>query len=163
MGRIKRLKGGLQRLRHFRGHGVHSPFVYSLFRGVFMRREVIPTEDLSLLDEIAKINLSSRVEVELQNVYTHCGYKSFSIDPSEEGAESDFVVVSTSYPTLDIDPLLTKLRERGTTVAILISRKDRERERVCEEIVERHPSTTIRRPNYLLIFNNHLPKQHFQL
>ena len=32
------------RLRHFRGHGVHSPFAYALVRQVYMKRRRLPRE-----------------------------------------------------------------------------------------------------------------------
>jgi hypothetical protein len=35
--------------------------------------------------------------------------------------------------------------------------------RVCKEIVEQHRSTTVDNRAYLLVFNNHLPKQGFTL
>lgn len=36
------LRNRLSRARYFRGHGVHSPFVYTIVREVFMRRELLP-------------------------------------------------------------------------------------------------------------------------
>ena len=41
-GGMRRLGSRLARVRYFRGHGVHSPFVYDLVREVFMRRELLP-------------------------------------------------------------------------------------------------------------------------
>ena len=36
-GRVSELRNRLSRARYFRGHGVHSPFVYDIVRSVFMR------------------------------------------------------------------------------------------------------------------------------
>ena len=41
-GRLSELRNRLARARYFRGHGVHSPFVYDIVREVFMRRELLP-------------------------------------------------------------------------------------------------------------------------
>ena len=41
-GRIAELHNRLVRARYFRGHGVHSPFVYNIVREVFMRGELLP-------------------------------------------------------------------------------------------------------------------------
>ena len=41
-GRMAELRNRLSRARYFRGHGVHSPFVYTIVREVFMRRELLP-------------------------------------------------------------------------------------------------------------------------
>lgn len=36
----ERLRSHLARARFFRGHGVHSPFVYAIVRQVFMKTEL---------------------------------------------------------------------------------------------------------------------------
>ena len=41
-GRMAELRNRLSRARYFRGHGVHSPFVYDLVRQVFMRDSLLP-------------------------------------------------------------------------------------------------------------------------
>lgn len=41
-GRVAGLKNRLVRARYFRGHGVHSPFVYAIVRQVFMRHDLLP-------------------------------------------------------------------------------------------------------------------------
>lgn len=50
----------IYRFRHWRGHGVHSPFVYSLVREVFMRR--LP------------------LERELEEVFLCCRARSFGVN-----------------------------------------------------------------------------------
>ena len=41
-GRVTELRNRLSRARFFRGHGVHSPFVYDVVRNVFMRDTLLP-------------------------------------------------------------------------------------------------------------------------
>lgn len=41
-GRLRELRNRLSRARYFRGHGVHSPFVYDIVREVFMRDGLLP-------------------------------------------------------------------------------------------------------------------------
>lgn len=41
-GRVTELRNRLSRARFFRGHGVHSPFVYDVVRHVFMRDTLLP-------------------------------------------------------------------------------------------------------------------------
>ena len=38
---LKHLPTHLRRARFFRGHGVHSPYVYDIVRKVFMQRELV--------------------------------------------------------------------------------------------------------------------------
>ena len=49
----------------------------------------------------------------------------------------------------------------GTTIVVMDPYADAARELVCREIITNHKSTTVDNRGYLLIFNNHLPKQHF--
>ena len=69
-------------VRHYRGHGVHSPFVYSLVRQVFMRRRV-EGEDTALYTELILRNVSRRRATQLQNLYSHCGYENYLIADAE--------------------------------------------------------------------------------
>lgn len=41
-GGVSELRNRLSRVRYFRGHGVHSPFVYDIVRSVFMRDDLLP-------------------------------------------------------------------------------------------------------------------------
>jgi len=45
-GRVSELRNRLSRARYFRGHGVHSPFVYDIVRSVFMRDDLLPGMEL---------------------------------------------------------------------------------------------------------------------
>ena len=46
-GRVTELRNRLSRARFFRGHGVHSPFVYDVVRNVFMRDTLLPGDRAS--------------------------------------------------------------------------------------------------------------------
>lgn len=65
------------RARYFRGHGVHSPFVYDLVRHVFMRAELLPG-DRSLYEALLAVGIAERRAVQLQNLAIHCGYGSLA-------------------------------------------------------------------------------------
>ncbi len=104
--------------------------------------------------------VSRRTATELYNIYIYCGYKSFAVDPSDTESLNgcvDFAIFTDGCS----DELLTYLGECGTTVVIL--RKGRWSREWLTKIVENHRSTTVLRRGYLMIFNNHLPKQHFTL
>ncbi len=161
---LRRLRNRLSRIRHFRGHGIHSPYIYNIVREVFMRRTLLAaTQELELYDKLQRVGeISRRYIVELQNVATHCGYRVFAVNSVElEGI--DMVVVTSNHPTNLIEGVLREAISCGTTVAILHPNGRVEREDVCTRIVAEHKSTSIMRREYLLIFNNHLPKQHFEL
>lgn len=128
-----------------------------------MSRVLMSSETLGLYDILEReARLRPRYRVELQNLATHCNYHSFVVDECElEGVE--LVVVTPRYPVEQIANLMRSAVANGTTVVILHPENRADRREVCDRVVVEHRSTTVRRADYLLIFNNHLPKQHFEL
>lgn len=157
-GRVAELKNRLVRARYFRGHGVHSPFVYALVREVFMRHELLPGPR-ALYEELRAAGVEPRRAVQLQNLFIHCGYTSCAMDR----AGVDFCVVTEALPAADLLALVDEARRSGTTLAVLHPYADEERIRLCRRIVAEHGCTSVDNRAYLLIFNNYLPKQHFRI
>ena len=157
--RLKLLTEQLYRARHFRGHGVHSPYVYDIVRKVFMQSKLVATST-DLHDALRERGIAARRCVQLQNLVEHCGYDSWRLDAMED---CRFVVctLDTTYEHLADYALYA--REHGITLCIMDPYNNANRWRVCKEIVEQHRSTTVDNRAYLLVFNNHLPKQRFVL
>ena len=150
----------LSRIRHFRGHGVHSPFVYSLVRKVFMRRTLIDPEQDNLYNALVELQISPKRAIELQNIATLLEYHTFSID-SDQG-DADFNIITTSE-VIDIRTAFECTKSSGTTLVILTPYLNKERREICRELIESHNSTSVDNRGYLIFFNNHLPKQHYRL
>lgn len=157
-GRVAELKNRLVRARYFRGHGVHSPFVYTIVREVFMRRELLPGSR-TLYEALLAVGVEPRRAVQLQNLFIHCGYASFALNR----AGNDFCVVTEALPAGEVPALVEEARRCGTTLAVLHPYADEERLRLCRRIVAGHRCTTVDNRAYLLVFNNYLPKQHFRI
>jgi hypothetical protein len=94
---------------------------------------------------------------------THCGYESFSIDKSENGEKCDMIITTLSTPTEQLRAFAERAAQDKTTLAIISPYYDKERAEMCKEIVEAHRCTSVDNRAYLLLFNNHLPKQKFRL
>lgn len=156
--RMAELRNRLSRARYFRGHGVHSPFVYDIVREVFMRSELLPG-DRSLYERLVGAGIPHRRAVQLQNLAIHCGYSSFGMNR----ADADLCIVTRDFPRSETLALIRSAAEGGHTVAVLSPYDGRERQALCAQIVAGHRSTTVDNRAYLLIFNNYLPKQHFRL
>ena len=156
---LKHLPTHLRRARHFRGHGVHSPYIYNIVRKVFMQNKLV-AEMRDLHDALVARGIASRRCVQLQNLVAHCDYESWSIDTLRP-CQMLIATMATTFEQLM--EYADYAREQGITLCIMRPYNNAERWAVCSQIIEEHPSTTVDNRGYLLIFNNHLPKQRFRL
>ena len=90
-GRVSELRNRLSRARYFRGHGVHSPFVYDIVRSVFMRDDLLPGRR-DLYEALLTAGVSRRRAVQLQNLMIHCGYTTFGLNR----ADAEFCVATAA-------------------------------------------------------------------
>ena len=156
---LKHIGGYVRRARYFRGHGVHSPYVYDIVRQVFMRRELM-AGDHPLYDRLMALDVPRRRAVQIDNLAIHCGYKTWAVDELEH-ADIIIATLATRYDRLA--EYARYARETGATLCIMAPYNNADRWRVVRDIVDNHPSTTVDNRGYLLVFNNHLPKQRFRL
>ncbi len=151
----------LARVRYFRGHGVHSPFVYQLVRQVFMRRFFL-TEERGLYDLLRAGNLSSRRAMQLQNLALYCGYDLFAVDGWKAGC--DLLILTTTLAEEEVTRLVKVAAEAGATVALLDPYEGRQRAACCKALIAAHSCTSVDNRGYLLLFSNpDLPKQHYRI
>lgn len=157
---VKSLTNRLSRAKYFRGHGVHSPFVYAIVRRVFMQSRFI-TDDRSVYDALCNRGVPESRAMQLQNLYSHCCYERFDLNAVAEG--DDFVVLTREIPNESLKGYAAEAERIRATLVVMAPYDGRERETVCGEIIAAHHGTTVDNRGYLLIFNNYLPKQHFRL
>ena len=157
-GRVAELRNRLARARYFRGHGVHSPFVYNIVRNVFMREALLPG-DRALYRALLDAGIAERRAVQLQNLAIHCGYRTFGLDC----ADAEFCILTRRLPRTGTLAMVRAAAENGHTVAVMSPYDGRVRQALCRQIVAGHRSTTVDNRGYLLIFNGNLPKQHFRI
>ena len=157
-GRVSELRNRLSRARYFRGHGVHSPFVYDIVRSVFMRDDLLPGRR-DLYEALLTAGVSRRRAVQLQNLMIHCGYTTFGLNR----ADAEFCILTRDLPRAETLTLVAAAGEAGHTVALMSPCEGQDRQMLCRQIVAAHRSTTVDNRGYLLIFNNNLPKQHFRI
>lgn len=156
---MRHLPSRIRRMRYFRGHGVHSPYIYDIVRHVFMR-STFTDDDNPLYDALVQHDIVGKRAIQLQNLMRHCKYTTWAIDTLTV-ADMLIVTLDTKYPQLE--QYATFARENGITLCIMNPYNNAHRWEVCKGIIESHPSTTVDNRGYLLIFNNHLPKQQFRL
>lgn len=156
---LTKLPGMFARARYFRGHGVHSPYIYSIVRHVFMKSKLSDSNQ-ELYDKLLSIAIPKRRAVELQNLFHHCNYKSFALD---ESVKCDMLILTELTSDNETITLVNEASKNRGTVIVMYPHSCRERSQLCESLIESHSSTTVDNRCYLIIFNNHLPKQHFKL
>ena len=158
-GRVTELRNRLSRARFFRGHGVHSPFVYDVVRNVFMRDTLLPG-DRALFRELLAAGVPERRAVQLQNLAIHCGYATFGLNCA---GPYDMVILTRNFPAEDLPAAAARAARTGATLCVMNPYHGSARGEACRRIVREHRSTTVDNRGYLLVFNNHLPKQHFRI
>lgn len=156
---IAHLPSYLGRARYFRGHGVHSPFVYNIVRKVFMQSRLL-TPDHALYGALMDKGVAKRRAMQLANLAEHCGYDNWCIDMLDD---KKMIIATLDTRYTELERYAEYARERGATLCIINPYNNRERWDVCLGIIDAHPSTTVDNRAYLLVFNNHLPKQRFRL
>ena len=157
----------LTHIKHYRGFGVHSPFVYSLIRNVFMCKH-ITGPDTELYDALRTRGISERRARQLQNMMSFCAYKNFVIAdrPSDTVSLSaqTLCLVSREYPQEGTLKLAAQAESTGGTLCLLEPTFSRTRNRMCRKMVKSHRHTSVDNRGFLLLFyHDKLPKQHFKL
>lgn len=123
-----------------------------------MRRELLPGEH-TLYRALVQRGVSSKRAVQLQNLAIHCGYASFGMNR----ADGDLCVVTREISRVQTLAVVRAAVAARRTVAVMDPYAGCERLAMCRQLVAEHASTTVDNRGYLLIFNNGLPKQHFEL
>ena len=159
--RLSILGNRISRIKHYRGHGVHSPYVYNLVRKVFMCKTLPQDMDNLLYEALVDCNVPIRRAVELQNLLYHCADETFSIDFAP--VLGQLHIVTTPLSLAEYEKLFAEAALVGTTVVVLNPYLNREHRATCSELIMRHHSTSVDNRGYIIFFNNHLPKQHYKL
>ena len=121
-------------------------------------------EERELHDRLIDSSVAKRRAIELQNLMLHCNYQTFCIDPEPTQIPDCDMIVATLQSHDSVLPILAeRAREKGVTLCIIAPALDSERNAACKDIVEKHRCTSVDNRAYLLLFNNHLPKQRFKL
>lgn len=142
--RLILITASMLRIRHYRGHGIHSPFAYSLVRHVFMKRRIL-SADRSVYNSLREARISRYWAMQIQNLHDHCHNHNLNM-------------------ILPTQPLELLPSEDKSILCILSPHYSRARYRRCKEIVARHYGMSIDNRGYMLIiYDDTLTKQHYKL
>ena len=93
--RLMLLGDRLSRLKHRKGHGVHSPFVYGFVRKVLMSKALCEGPGTALCDSLLANGVAHRRAKELHNLLVYIEGQSYSINE----VEGDLSILLADYPT----------------------------------------------------------------
>lgn len=180
-------KRPLPRMRFWRGHGIHSPFMYALVRKVFMKRR-ITGGDTGLYLALRERGVGKRSAVVLQNMFTHCDRESYTI-LGEQGAKSTAcktekehktgesgkdrdpgkerrnlcILLPTAAPELIERQMRVCSEKQGVLAVPAPLRHKAVRETTLRAAWEYHCVSVDRRDMILCFFDSALQKQHYRI
>lgn len=121
-------------------------------------------EQRDLYDVLITLGVAERRATELQNLMGHCHYDSFGIDcAGEQSVNKDMVIATLKCDEEQLQQMAAQATDEQRTLCILYPAYDQKRDKCCKAIVEAHKCTSVDNRAYLLLFNNHLPRQKFRL
>ena len=154
-------------MRHWRGHGIHSPFMYGIVRQVFMKNR-ISGRDTQLYVQLRRNGINRNQSTILQNLYTHCRMESFTLVP-EVGAvlpagERNLCIL---LPDVSLETIASTVRRvadgHGCLAVLSLHQSARTRRFVCR-IWEHYPCVSVdRRVMALFFFSLKFQPQHYRI
>lgn len=157
--RLQMLGNRISRIKHRKGHGVHSPFVYGFVRKVLMTKTLCEESGTALYDTLLANDVTEKRARELHNTLCYIEGQSYSINE----VECDLSILLEDYPTEQLRAAYEEAKRESVTLAICQPYLNRERQNEVKALIDEHRSTTIDNRAYILFFNNRLPKQHYRL
>ena len=157
--RLQLLGNRISRIKHRKGHGVHSPFVYGFVRKVLMTKTLCEESGTALYDTLLANDVAEKRARELHNTLCYIDGHSYSINE----VECDLSILLEDYPTEQLRAAYEEAKRESVTLAIYQPYLNRERQAEIKALIDEHRSTTIDNRAYILFFNNRLPKQHYRL
>lgn len=157
--RLQLLGNRISRIKHHKGHGVHSPFVYGFVRKVLMTKTLCEEAGTELYDALKAVGMTEKRARELHNTLCYIGGQNYSIN--EVGC--DLSILLADYPIEQLRNAYEAAKREGVTLAICQPYLNRERQDEVKALMMEHRSTTVDNRAYIIFFNNHLPKQHYRL
>lgn len=165
--------GWRPRLCHWRGHGIHSPLVYSLVRNVFMNSSAAEG-DTALYDELILRGVRKSIARRIHILYYFSDYVSFTIDDvslQAGGDPGDSVRTGFTGRCLHVITPMTKPEdakispfppEEGT-LCVITGRSARKK-RICRKMVDNHSGISIDSRSFFLYFYARPErKQHYKI
>ena len=156
----------LGHLRHYRGHGVHSPFVYRVVREAVMPKREVVGDDYSLYDTLRSLGVSRKCSAQLQNFFAISGCNSYQVDSEwadKKGDEQMWIITTATKPEV-IAELPHNTEHYKSVVTIVYPRNNAARYKATRKAIAEHHGLSIDNINFVaLLCNDNREKQHIYI
>ena len=165
LGKALRYSKTISHLKHYKGYGVHSPFAYGLKRDVLNRRDFMEG-NRALYDELSAKGVGHKRALQLQNLYSYCGYKDVVVDGLDgcEIGEDVFYVATKLSEEKHIEDFVQRIGGVRLTLCVIYPRHIKSRHKMCKTLVAQHGGMSVDNIGFMLYFyNDQKRKQHIKL
>ena len=159
--------GAMTHLRHFRGHGIHSPYAYNLVRNTIYKRRIVG-HSRELYDAMRALKMPHRASMQIQNIMHYLRCTSFCmVGTASEIKNYDSETLYLTDPYISTDALMKVMhgvRRAEGSMVVVFPRTDGHRHSVCRRLSATEEFLTIDNRRFTLWqFSHKLPKQHYKL
>lgn len=109
----------LMRIKHWRGRSVHSPFLYSVVRGGFMKNNSLSIDE-KLSSELIKSGFTLQHAERACRLFAYLNYNSYTFN-IDNYTNEDFVVISGDINLKSVVQLAEKVTENKKTVCVVVN------------------------------------------
>lgn len=153
----------LFRVNHWRGHGIHSPFMYRFVREVIVKRKPGCSPN-KLPEGILRHNLLKKDMLLARNIYEYLGYDRCIVAGEAPVQDRTLCLAPSDISTEIIEQALLQAEDLECCVTILGVNKSHEKYKLCRRVMreKRCVGVDIYR-TYIFFFDNRLQKQNYRL
>lgn len=153
-------------VRHWRGHGIHSPFMYGIVRNVFMKSRITGS-DTSLYRDLRRERVSRKNAIKLQNLYSHCKMESYTLVPHLGADNPCGRNLCILLPDVTMETIVATVRDtaaRHGSLILLAPHRSARCWRLSQRIWQHYPCVSVdRRLMMIYFFNPKLQPQHYRI
>lgn len=175
--RLKKIPGRLApylRVRHARGHGIHSPFVYGLVRNALLYRRKNGQAEGELYRFLRQCGVNCLRARQIQNLHNYCDYRDAGVFSGQDHREANWFrraggigtleICTGGYPVAGIAERAAALRGKTGAVIVTAPRRDGERWEICRQIAAEDDCISIDNREFMVFIygTGHTP-HHYKL